>query len=494
MMELQFPKRPFAYQQRVVWEVKNEEQTQEIKLSDSLPDIGRILGAWGQPLVRSKEWHDSNMGVSGGVMVWVLYAPEDGSGPRCVESWVPFQLQWEFPMTQHDGTIRAACLLKGVDARSVSARKMMVRTVVSVAGEALEPVQLDLYQPEEVPEDVQLLRKQYPIRLPKEAGEKVVTLDEELSANFGPVRKVIRCSIQPEITDQKIMADKIVFRGNAVVHMLCEREDESITGCDFEIPFSQYAELEQEYDPYATCDVIPAVTNLELDVLDDGKLRLKAGIVGQYVIYDRPVIEIVTDAYSTKRKALPKGQRLELPAVLDFRQEIIKAEAHLEQDIGAVVDAAPLFSHPMLSRMQGKTQMEIPGAFQILKTDEGECLNGGNLRWNLESDIDADEAVTVLARSSLKGKAKVSGMDVTCDIQIDMTATAITDIPMVTALELGELTDADPNRPSMILRRPGSNSLWEIAKEAGSTVEAIKDANGLTEEPIGNPVLLIPVL
>lgn len=493
-MELQFPKSSFAYLQRVAWEIKNEEQTQEVKLPDSLPDIGRVLGAWGQPIVRSKEWHDSSMGVSGGVMIWVLYAPEEGGAPKCVECWVPFQLQWEFPQTQHDGTMRVDCLLKGVDARSVSARKMIVRTVVSVAGEALEPVQQELYQSEEVPEDVQLLRKQYPICLAKEAGEKVITLDEEIGANCGPVRKVIRCSVQPEMTDQKIMADKLVFRGNAVVHMLCECDDETIAACDFEIPYSQYAELEREYDPYATADVIPAVTNLELDVLEDGKLRLKAGIVGQYVVYDRPTIEIVADAYSTKRSVLPKGQRLELPAVLDFRQEAIKAEAQQEQDTATVVDAALSMSQPILSRMQEKIQIEIPGSFQLLQSDGAESISGSNLRWTVGSAMATDESASLLARCCPKGKPKTSGTAVACEMLLHTVLMAVTDIPMITALELGEMTEPDPNRPSMILRNLGSDSLWDIAKATGSTVDAIKEANGITEEPTGNPMLLIPVL
>lgn len=493
-MELQFSKSSFAYLQRVAWEIKNEEQTQEVKLSDSLPDIGRVLGAWGQPIVRSKEWHGSSMSLSGGVMVWILYAPEEGGVPRCVETWMPFQLQWEFPQTQHDGTMRVDCLLKGIDARSISARKMMVRTVVSALGEALEPVQLDLYQSEEVPDDVQLLRKQYPIRLPKEAGEKVITLDEELSATCGPVRKILRCTVQPEMTDQKIMADKIVFRGNAAIHMLCECEDETIANCDFEIPFSQYAELEREYDPYAAADVIPAVTNLEPDILEGGKLRLKAGIVGQYVVYDRPVIDIVTDAYSTMRQVLPKGQRLELPAVLDSRQEVVKAEVQQEQDLTDVLDASLMLSHPISGRMQGKIQIEIPGSFQILRSEDAESLNGGNYRWSAESVIEADETATLLARCHPKGKAKIAGSDISQDILVDTTVTAFTDIPMITALELGEMTEKDPNRPSMILRRVGSDSLWEIAKTAGSTVETIMEANGMTEEPVGNPILLIPVL
>jgi hypothetical protein len=77
-------------------------------------------------------------------------------------------------------------------------------------------------------------------------------------------------------------------------------------------------------------------------------------------------------------------------------------------------------------------------------------------------------------------------------MQVDVFGEA--GIGMLTALHLGEVTAADPNRPSLILRRSGDNDLWEIAKECGSTVEAICKANGLTGEPEENKMLLIPIV
>ena len=64
---------------------------------------------------------------------------------------------------------------------------------------------------------------------------------------------------------------------------------------------------------------------------------------------------------------------------------------------------------------------------------------------------------------------------------------------MVTGVEVGQRKQPDPNRPSLILRRAGESRLWDIAKSAGSTVEAIRSANGLTGEPNPEQMLLIPV-
>ena len=109
-MEIQFRNEGISCLKQVTWEVKNEEQVQEIKLPDTMPDVGKVLGAWGQVVLRGKEWRGSGMSVSGGVMAWVLYLPEGETEPRAVDTWIPFQIRWDFPQTQRDGAILAQTL------------------------------------------------------------------------------------------------------------------------------------------------------------------------------------------------------------------------------------------------------------------------------------------------------------------------------------------------------------------------------------------------
>ena len=493
-MQLQFPKIMMDHLKRVAWEIKNEEQTQEVKLSDAMPDIGRILGTWGQVILRGKEWRGTNMTVTGGVMMWVLYAPEDGSEPRSVESWIPFQMRWDFPQTQRDGMMIVDCALKSVDARSISPRKLLLRSIVSAAGEALEPVSTEIFVPGELPEDVQVHTGSYPVRLLREAGEKTFTLDEEfqLPANCTQAKKLFRCAVVPMITDQKIMADKAVFRGTACLHCLVGCEDGRIQSCDFEMPFSQYAELQREYDPYASLDMIPAVTNLEPELLENGMLRLKAGLVGQYRVYDRPVIQVVEDAYSVHRPLTMQLQELNLPAVLETQRSLLKAEKSLKPDSGDVMDIAFTSAHPSYHRENGRMVLEVPGSFYLLnRTTEGN-LQGEMLRWEGTWETEMRDNAELFALSRIAGKALV-GVDVACDLALETVTVANTGIPMVTMLELGEPEQPDPNRPSLILRRAGDDTLWKIAKECGTTVQAIREANALTEEPTQDQMLLIPV-
>ena len=83
-MEIQFSKNTLDYLRQVVWDTKQMEQTQEVKLPDAMPDIGSVLAAWGQPVLRGKSWHGNAMTANGGVAAWILYAPEDGTPPQVV--------------------------------------------------------------------------------------------------------------------------------------------------------------------------------------------------------------------------------------------------------------------------------------------------------------------------------------------------------------------------------------------------------------------------
>ncbi len=489
-MELQFHKNVLPGLQLVKQEVRNLEETQELRLPDGMPDIGSVVGTWAQLLLRGKEWHGNSAQVTGGAMVTVLYMPEEGGEVQKVETWMPFQAKWELPSTENEGSICADALLRGVDARSISARKLMVRTNIGIMGEFWQNAEAWTYEPGELPEDIALLRRTYPVCLPKEAGEKPFLLEEELNfpANAPKPTMLLRCHLQPELTDKKIMSDKVVFRGTMLVHALYRGEDGQLCTWDFEVPFSQYSELSREYEQGASARLVTALTSLETDMDPEGRLRLKAGLTGQYLICDCTTLETVEDAYSPHRPVTPKLQTLEFPVVLDMQQQTLTAE-QTAQAMGSALDLTFLPDHP---------GMTMSGQFQLLHQEQDNNPQCTLYRWEQPNPLvtaDGTQQLTVIRPTgkpqyAFDGSATLLHADMLSD-----SMTLSTDgIPMVTALEVGEIATADPNRPSLILRRAGKQSLWQLAKENDSTVEAIRAANKLDTEPDGDKMLLIPVV
>lgn len=490
-MELQFEKSTLDCLATLSCEQKSVEQTQEVRLADMMGDIGKVLACWGQVLLRGKEWRGSSMGVNGGVMVWVLYAPEDGGAPQTVETWVPFSMKWDFPESDRDGYMNVQCLLRCADARTLSARKLMVRVGISALGHAMVPVQAELAAAQEVPEDVQLLRRRYPVKLPREAGEKTFQMEETLSAPA--MERIIRYEFAPVVTDQKVMAGKVVFRGIGQLHVLYEAPDGTLKSWDTEVPFSQFSDLEREYDDTAQVSMTPAVTNLELDKGEEGALELKAGLTAQYVVYDMPVVEVVEDAYSPSRPVGVKTEELQLPMVLDQYREPLRLE-QVSSGLGQMVDVSCMTEHPGIHRGTDEVQLEVPAVFQVLRTDADGSLQSELLRTQNTVHMIVDGSSRICADCALTTWPQAMGGSVHADGQITVTATAGQGISMVTGLTLGDRTEPDPGRPSLILRRSRGEQLWDLAKASGSTVDAIRKANGLNNEPETGKMLLIPVL
>lgn len=498
-MELQFNKTVVPCMRSATREIQNQEQTQEVRLSDGMPDIGRVLGCWGQLLVRGKEWRSGNIGVSGGVMAWVLYVPEDGGQVQSVATWLPFQMKWDIPETQRDGTIHVSALLRGIDARSTSARKIMVRAGIGVMAEAMVPGEVEIFNPVEVPEDVHLLKNTYPIRIPVETGEKAFVIDEAVSLpDTAPaLERLIRYELRPEILEQKVVSDKVVFRGVALLHILYAAVDGRLYSWDFELPFSQYAQLDKEHDVDSTAQICLALTNLELEQGEEENLNLKAGVIGQYVIFDGPMVELVEDAYSNLRNVKPQFSQCSIPAQLDEQREIFTAQKAAETGNVTCVDLSFYPDHPRLYTEADRVTGELAGMFQLLGYDENGNLNSGTYRWEDSWSMDAspNAKVAIAVQSSGKPQVSMSGENTLMqgDVLRQVTTTMDQPLQMMMGLELGEMKEPDPNRPSIILRRADGSRLWDLAKNGGSTVDAIQKANNLQSKPDMDQMLLIPV-
>ena len=494
-MEMQFEKSVVPYLQTITHQMQTQEQTQQVRLSDAMPDIGRVLASWGQVLLRGKEWRSDSVGVSGGVKAWVLYEPADGTQPRCVESWLPFQMKWDIPDTDRDGTVIACPMVPGVDARMLSDRKIMVRANVNIQVCAMVPSDVMLYTPGEMPPDVQTLRRTYPMLLPVEAGEKTFDMEESIALPPAeqPMETLLRYTLEPMTSESKLVADKLVLRGMVRLRMLYLGTDGRLHSWGTDLPFSQYTQLDESYDSAAEAKLCFGVTGLEMEPGEDGTMIMKAGIAVQYTIYNQKQVAVVEDMYSPNRSIKLTMEELQLPSVLDVQNQTLRAEVNPENMDSRIVDAVFLADAPRVRMEEDRVHGELSGTFQLLGMDDEGKLYGENSRWEDDWSIPASPDTDVRVHIQDIDAPQTAGAGVRTELRLHATTSMQKPMMVVTGVELGEMTEPDPNRPSLILCRMGDESLWELAKRTGSTVEAIQKINGLQQELMADRMLLIPV-
>jgi hypothetical protein len=262
------------------------------------------------------------------------------------------------------------------------------------------------------------------------------------------------------------------------------------------MPFSQLADLDRDYSPNSSADVHMVVTGFEQERDPEGKLMIKCGLSAQYLVNDRCVVEVVEDAYSNVRTVKQNQQSLHLPVILDILFDEIPVVQNVNADHRNVVDVAAYWDCPVLRQSGNTSEAEMYGQIQILYRNETDSLQSASVQKQINRKMDSaaeNQVCVILSQDTPKVGFGQEGTQVSMNLTMEAPVFSQQGIPMITALELGEITEPDETRPSLILKKADGSTLWEIAKSCGSTVEAICAANQLQQEPAAERMLLIPV-
>ena len=474
-MELPFEKTVSRFWQQKLYAPVIREETQEYKLPEGMPDIERVIAAWGQVVLRGKEWRSHHIGLTGGVMVWAIYAAADGTVRR-IESWMPFSARMEHSHEGEEGVIRAECVLSGVDARTASSRKLMLRCQLGLLVQTMVPREATIYAPGELPGDIEVLERTYPMILTRETGEKSFLCEERL--------------------EQKVLGSRAVFRGTGQLHLLVREEGGRLRSLELELPFAQYLDLEGDYEDGAEVSNLLAVTSLEAEPTEDGGIQVRCGLVSQYIINAPTVIRCLEDAYSPLRELELVREEVRLPAWLDEQVRQVELQERLAGE-GVPVDQIFFPDLPQVSRQPGGAEIRVGGCFQVLWEEPDGTLTAKNARSGKSVTLltECDTIPFTRLSGPVHASREGSGWSMEAGMALKLDSICASPIPMVSTIRAGELREPDPDRPSVIVRASRSGeSLWDIAKYCGSTVSAIQRLNKLEREPEENRLLLIPVI
>jgi hypothetical protein len=209
------------------------------------------------------------------------------------------------------------------------------------------------------------------------------------------------------------------------------------------------------------------------------------------------MLELTQDAYSPCRQVKPDREELRLPMVLDLRQEALEFSCSLSRKAARVVDVSVNPEQPTVRRAGDLAQIVTGGPVQVLYYDENGTLCSGigrfNAQWELPAAEDMELYAGVQSVDRMQAVLSSDRIDLNGQLRMEVTAIGRQPLEMVTGMEMDDPKEPDPDRPSLVLVRVGSRDLWQVAKQTGSTVKAIMEANGLTAEPQGDMLLLVPV-
>lgn len=502
-MELVFQNKTSAFLRNTLCETRSQEQTAELIVPDSFPDCARIVVCCAQAILRGKECRQGSVSVSGAIRAGVIYMPEDEDTPRTLDAYVPFSLRIDAPAATETMQSILELRVKSADARMIHSRKVLLRVNLGCEITGFEQEMETFYTLSEQPPALQIKKQTYPLLLPVETAEKSVTLSEEveLSAGKREIERVCYYTVQPAVTEKKLIGNKAVCKGYLSCKAVYQAADGSLDSFTQQIPFSQYCQMQQDYDEDAV-SILPAITGAELELLPDGmgrKLQLNASLLLQALVRSTRNVELYEDAYVTRGVFSPEWKEYALDCSLDRQQLHGTLRESFRAPVASVIDSTLYLDFPEQARTQTGVQVNAPCTVNVLYVDRDGALQGLSGRAQASCEIALSEngvcTARVLAGDDGFAAPGTDGAEVRYDVLFELSSGAKENLRSLCAGTIAEEEKKGDTRPSVIVRRAAqTQSVWEIAKRYGTTVQAIAQANELTgEQAERGQLLLIPI-
>ena len=274
-------------------------------LPDYYPDIFRILRCTLRPGIVSCNISGDKLILDGVICITALYLSE-GGGMECVEHRYSYSKTVDLPKSADNGTVTVEPKVDYTTCRAVSGRRIDVRGAVSFR------IKVENITPFEIITDIegcniQTRKNKVSCTRKLTAGKQfVVREDIGVSGIDGTVKAVVSCDATAVVNDCKIIADKVVLKGEAklkALYLVGSDNGTYLQTMEAEIPLSQIVDM-QGIDERHTCYALFRVLSCALTVksADDdasGVFGCELTIGSQITATLEESIYPVTDMYST---------------------------------------------------------------------------------------------------------------------------------------------------------------------------------------------------
>jgi hypothetical protein len=478
----------------------NREETLEMIVPDACPDILEILDTHAVPELRRWECGEGNLSLSGRVCCAVLYRPEGEGGVARLRAELPLQFTAEL----EGMTAQCRCLLTPrislAETRTINPRKVLIRVALTLELTGFAPIRLcwgtELENRESL--GIQVRRSAATGSFVRAVVQRPFSCSEtvQIPGSRPPMEELLSVQARAFDSEARLVGEKLIFKGAALVHLLYRTEEGELAGADFELPFSQIAQVgETEEGASFQLDIQVTATEAHSALPEGRGVELELELLAQLLVRERRGLDYLSDAYAVRGQGTPEFDQCPLPELLE--QGVRRVSLREQLDAPESVDqVCELRITPLQTRMVGGELCAQLRTQVLCRSESGQwCSLQRSLQVTCPLNVPEGasvEAVCVLTETDASPAG--DGVELRLGAEFQLMVQRQQRIRILSGFALEEESQEEGELPSIVLRQlePGE-SLWDVAKAYRTTQVEIEQANGLTgEAPAAGRMLLIP--
>ncbi|MDR2655623.1 MAG: DUF3794 domain-containing protein [Oscillospiraceae bacterium] len=482
-------------------------------LPDYCPDVIRILNCGVVPTITSKQSAGDKIIIDGIAAINLIYLTEGGAVFE-YETKLPFSrtVALKAPVVNPIVTVNPSA--DYVNCRALSQRRVDVRGAVSIYVKVLARHEESIITGASG-QNVQLRKETVSVSAVCGSADKQFTVREELelSSSKAPIKCIISKICNARTTDVKVMANKVVLKGDLDVNLIYTSEDQGneLFKCAFTLPISQVFEVDgvgEDCRCLVNLCVYDSSIELRPDIDGEGSaIDLEVGIEAAIRAYNSCDIETVCDLYSTNYESSYQAKPLSLNCLSELVSEQYTERNVFDLPEGDIVSVDGLWANAAargarISDGELTVSSIVKISILVRNTAGGiryfDRIIDSDFKYKLKSasgNMTADAGVSV--RSSdyeINGGGSIE-IKIVFDVRASVFSQTRKNIIYDINIDQAAKKSYD-NLPALTLYFAGSDeSIWDIAKKYNTSVSAILEQNQIEEEVLQDrQMLLIPIV
>lgn len=479
----------------------------DLILPDYYPDIFRILKCSFTPAITSRSINGSRFSYELTVNIKILYCSAENKKVNCVEQKQVFTKTLDLNGDVQNPEIHLCPRTDYINCRVQNQRRLDIRgcvsTRVKIIGEETSELLIGASGGK-----IQLRREEVSVLTKRISFSKRITISEEieLSEQKPDMDSIIKACCDIEMTECKVIPDKMVVKGEAKAYVLYNTSDDSCDSLKFSLPFSNILDIEGADE---SCKVFTEIESPFIEIIPKNNSQREYTCEISFTVcvyalkYENE--HLVLDAYSTAYECENEASQMNLELCPEEKTVRFDCTGTLKSDdskISEVIDASAECYNVQYRTENDKLMVFGSIDISLLARDSDGCpmLLSDTLAFEKQIDCKTDDissvdlcakicSVDYMIKSADCAEITVSA-EVKANIKRCLKNNALKNIK----LNEGSKKSCNTNCALKLYNCEENESLWEVAKRFNTTPSAIACENDIGDTdtlPIG--MILIPI-
>lgn len=473
----------------------------DIILSETYPDILRILQVDGNAVIREKEVSKGRVILRGDIALNIIYVPDPGMSDmpaKSITATAPFTDVCQASDVLSDMKIHSRAEIVNIECSLINSRKINIKAAVSTEIKAVRQSETEFISGAESEDgSLQILQKEVRA-LRQEADEDfVITVSDKIEIPSGKPSAADILKITADISgaDVRLIAGKAIIKGAVNVGTLyVGRKNLSLEFMEHEIPFTEILELSGVTEDM-DADIDFSVQNIYYETDDAEEMRtigVEITLLANANVTNSESAVILADCYSSESEISVTKRNCEI----DYLSGLIKPQINVRGEIALggenpfaervlSVQAKPVLDKVSVNGENVTLQGRLLTDVLYLTNEEEMPLSGARgeipFDFTAEADGESTSAECAMTLSNLSYTLSEDAVNIRATLS---AAIKLIGKEKVSVIEEIKISDAEkPFRaPIVIYFVQSGDTLWNIAKKYRTTASKIAAANNMDME------------